>query len=62
MKAIAVSVHLRIYLCELNIPTAGAKLRGDSEAMDEGFIFCDIVGGREVESDGVLHVLSYRED
>jgi hypothetical protein len=41
---------------------AGAKLRGDPEAMDEGFIFCDVVGGPEVESDGVLLALSCRGD
>ena len=36
---------------------ASAKLGGDLEAVDDGFIFYDIIGGPKVESDDVLHAL-----
>ena len=39
-----------------------AKLGGDLEAVDEGFIFYDVIGDPEVELDGVLHALSCRGD
>ena len=40
----------------------GAQFGGNSKTMDEGFIFHDVVGCLEVESDGVLHALSYQGD
>lgn len=39
---------------------AHAELRGNPKAMHKGLVFGHILGGLEMQEDGLLHVVSYK--